>query len=65
MPIVDDEIHEVPEEGFLALLRLEEADFPELIDTTTGNLTLGRISDDDGQFISFLILFVVANILYT
>lgn len=48
IPIVDDLIHEVPEEGFLALLRLEQAVFPELIDTTTGNLTLGRISDNDG-----------------
>ena len=49
MPIVDDEIHEEPEEGFLALLRLEQANFPDLIDTTTGNLTLGRISDNDGE----------------
>ena len=49
MPIVDDEIHEEPEEGFLALLKLEQADFPELIDTITGNLTLGRISDNDGR----------------
>lgn len=50
MPIVDDAIHEEPEEGFLALLILENADFPDLIDTTTGNLTLGRISDNDGEF---------------
>lgn len=49
MPIVDDLIHEEPEEGFLALLRLEQATFPELVDTTTGNLTLGRISDNDGK----------------
>ena len=49
MPIIDDEIHEVLEEGFLAILRLEQTNFPDLIDTTTGNLTLGRISDNDGE----------------
>ncbi len=49
MPIVDDLIHEEPEEGFLALLRLDQATFPELVDTTSGNLTLGRISDNDGK----------------
>lgn len=49
MPIVDDLIHEEPEEGFLALLSLEQATFPELIDTTSANLTLGRISDNDGK----------------
>lgn len=49
MPIVNDLIHEEPEEGFLALLRLEQATFPGLVDTTTGNLTLGRISDNDGK----------------
>ena len=53
MPIVDDEIHEEPEEGFLALISLEQADFPDLIDTTTGNLTLGRIADNDGELTSF------------
>ena len=48
MPITDDDVHEVPEEGFLALLRLEQAEFPELVDTEELNLTLGRISDNDG-----------------
>ena len=68
MPIVDDLIHEEPEEGFLALLRLEQAMFPELVDTTTGNLTLGRISDNDGKrpiiILNFLVphsLFVIHN----
>ena len=49
MPISDDDVHEVPEEGYLALLRLEQAEFPELVDTEELNLTLGRISDNDGR----------------
>lgn len=50
MPIADDNVHEVPEEGFLALLMLEQAEFPLLVDTEELNLTLGRISDNDGTF---------------
>ena len=52
MPIADDDVHEVPEEGYLALLRLEQAQFPELINTEELNLTLGRISDNDGKSIT-------------
>ena len=51
MPIVDDTIDEVLEEGFLAVITVGEegATFPELVDRDVSQLTLGRIADDDSM----------------
>lgn len=47
--IVDDLILEPVEEGFLALLELESAMFPDLIDFDAERVTLLRIRDNDGK----------------
>ena len=48
-PIIDDLILEEVEEGFLAIISLESAMFPNLIDfDATSRRTLIRIRDNDG-----------------
>ena len=48
-PIIDDLILEEVEEGFLAIISLESAMFPDLIDIdASSRRTLIRIRDNDG-----------------
>ena len=47
--IIDDEILEPSEEGFIALMELESAMFPELIDFGDTRAALIRIRDNDGK----------------
>ena len=48
-PIIDDPILEEAEEGFLAIISLESAMFPDLIDIdASSRRTLIRIRDNDG-----------------
>lgn len=59
MPIVNDAIDEVLEEGYIALIVFESdgADFPDLVDDEApGQITLGRIADDDSKYAMHVII---------
>lgn len=49
--VIDDMVLEIGEEGFLALIELESAQFPDLVQVDTNTLTLARIRDNDGKLL--------------
>ncbi len=51
VPVIDDDRDEVDNEGFLAVLSLESAMYPDLVnfDPTT-RVTLARVADNDSTY---------------
>lgn len=55
VPVIDDDRDEVNNEGFLAVLELQSAMYPDLVtfDDDT-RVTLARVTDNDGTYVCWI-----------